>query len=125
VTIGITQGIASVTGIVAAIANAPTILNLWYSSSYKSLDGQWTWPYKVTLLPSFYSNEEIAKQSSLIALYGVLYNKEKLLEGEALGSSASKHYIEKLRKLALSSYQDYDQALSTVITKKEEKDFTI
>ena len=152
VTIGITQGIASITGIITAIANTPAILNSWYGHTFQSLKSNWTWPSKVPLLPSFYSNDEIAKQSSLIALYGILYNKKKLAKKKAIISSAFKHYIEKLRnltlynkekladdevlelsvsqnyieklrKLALFSYQGYDEALSTVITKKaEEKD---
>ncbi len=151
-TIGVTQGMASVTGIITAIANAPAILNSWYGHTFQSLKSNWTWPSKVPLLPSFYSNDEIAKQSSLIALYGILYNKKKLAKKKAIISSAFKHYIEKLRnltlynkekladdevlelsvsqnyieklrKLALFSYQGYDEALSTVITKKaEEKD---
>ncbi|AIK96113.1 hypothetical protein [Candidatus Odyssella acanthamoebae] len=149
-TIGITQGMASVTGIITGISNAPTVLNWWYGCTFQSLDGQWTRPYKLPLLPSFYSNEEIAKQSSLIALYGILYNKEKLAKIKAVSSSAFKdykeklrnltlsnrenlvkeeilelsvstQYMEKLRKLILFSYQDNDEALSTVITKKEEE----
>jgi hypothetical protein len=152
--IGFTQGIAAATGMIAAVANAPITLNLWYSIACHSLDDRWTWPHKVPLLPSFYSNEEITKQSYLIVLYGILYNKEKLAKIKAVNSSAFKDYIEKLRKLTLSnrenlveeeilelsvstqymeklrklilfSYQDNDEALSTVITKKEEKDFDI
>ncbi|MBW8308852.1 MAG: hypothetical protein K0M45_04345 [Candidatus Paracaedibacteraceae bacterium] len=150
-TIGITQGMASVTGIITAIANAPATLNWWYGHTFHSLDGKWAWASKVPLLPSFYSNDEIAKQSSLIALYGILYNKEKLAEKKAVSSSAfkdyieklrnltlhnkeelagaeilklnaSKSYIEKLRKLVLFSSQDDDEALSTVITKKGEEE---
>jgi hypothetical protein len=150
-TIGVTQGMASVTGIITGIVNAPAVLNWWYGRTFQSLDGQWTRPYKLPLLPSFYSNEEIAKQSYLIALYGILYNKEKLAGKKAVSSSAfkdyieklrnltvhnkeelaeeeilklnaSKSYIEKLRKLVLFSAQGYDEALSIVITKKEEEE---
>ncbi|MBW8308854.1 MAG: hypothetical protein K0M45_04355 [Candidatus Paracaedibacteraceae bacterium] len=123
VTIGVTQGVASITGMITAIANAPVTLNCWYGHTFHSLDGKWVWPSKVPLLPSFYSNDEIAKQSSLIALYGILYNKKKLVEGGERELSKSKHHIEKLRKLTLFSYQDYDEALSTVITKKRRKRF--
>ncbi|WP_032112173.1 hypothetical protein [Candidatus Paracaedibacter symbiosus] len=126
VAIGVTQGLASVTGIITGIANTPSFLNLWYSSNFRSLDGSWTWPQRLVLLPSSYSSEEIARQSYLIALYGILYNKVTLLEGETPESAQSQKYIEKLRKLTLSSYQGYyPAALSTVITKKEEENFNL
>jgi len=55
-----------------------------------------------------------------------LYNKEKLAKEGPIGSRKLKQYIEKLKILTLSSYQDdYEQALSTVITSKEEENFRI
>jgi len=67
ITIGVTQGMASATGLLAALANAPAIINRWYGHSFQSLDdGSWAWPYKVPLLPSSYDNKEIIKQSALI-----------------------------------------------------------
>src|SRR3989338_140940 len=100
--VGIANGGA---GLIVTLLGYPMTSNFIYSFNVESISrSSWRPIKRSRLFPSSFSEDEISKQSHVVALWAVLYNK-LTIQKDIAGWLGYYLYARKLRKLILSSYE--------------------